>query len=124
MKDLNKKELLRIMCQIIIELGLGHSEIIYQKAFIVYLNNNKDVYDIYKIEEEKVLPLTYMNVYIGIIRVDVLIDDLILIEFKSLSSKPNKNHLLQTKKYLRELNLNVGYLININDTLYVEEVVK
>ena len=87
-------------------LGLGHKEIVYQNAFELELQKNGINYT-----REKQLPVMYENKKIGVYQPDFIIDEKIIIEFKSLKFM-GEIEKKQLSTYLRGSNYKVGLLIN------------
>lgn len=66
------------------------------------------------VERQKPLPLTYRGIRLdGGFRVALLVEDLVVIEVKSLE-RLDRVHSAQALSYLRMLKLNVGLVINFN----------
>lgn len=88
------------------ELGCGHKETVYQKAF--YLSLIKE--DL-SIEKEKRLPVIFDNVNVGVYIPDFLVNDSIIIELKA---KPmaTQYDVKQFWHYLKSTEYKLGFLIN------------
>lgn len=90
------------------ELGLGHKEAIYQKAFAEELKKNN-----LEAEKEFSIGIKYGNKNIGIYRPDFLVDNKIIVELKALPSigkfeKQQVWHYLKGSKYKLALLVNFG----------------
>lgn len=90
------------------ELGLGHKEVIYQKAIEKELKN-ADLF----FEKEKVLDVYYGDEKIGVYRPDFAVGGKIILEIKALPSlgkfeKQQIWHYLKTTKYHLALLINFG----------------
>lgn len=90
-------------------LGPGYSESVYHCAFEVALRKVGLYY-----ETERIVPVYYKKQNVGFVRADLVIDRKIVIELKSVS-KLNEVYRIQTRNYLKLLDLQVGYLINFPD---------
>jgi len=90
-------------------LGPGYSESVYHCAFEVALRKVGLYY-----ETERIVPVYYDKQNVGFIRADLIIDRRVVIELKSVS-KLNEVYRIQTRNYLKLLDLQVGYLINFPD---------
>ena len=101
------------MEKIIKKLGYGYRESIYQNALAHELRNIG-----YNVKKEFNVSVFYENVEVGVVRLDLLIDDRYIIEFKAISKITDKEKN-QLKRYLKlTANLssyeNEGYLINVS----------
>lgn len=88
------------------KLGFGFLESVYQKAMILELIKNG-----LQVEEEKKLKVYYDEQVVGDFSVDLYIEDLIIVELKSVQ-KTVKEHEAQLVNYLRALKKEIGLLIN------------
>lgn len=90
-------------------LGPGLLESVYQECLYYKL-----VKEGHKVEKEKAMPIIFEEVKIDCgYRIDLLVDDTILIELKSVESL-NDIHLAQTLTYLKLGGFKLGLLINFN----------
>jgi GxxExxY protein len=89
-------------------LGPGLLEHCYQEAFCVELKRNAVPF-----EREKVYSLFYMGEPIGGYRADLVVDDKVILELKSVKEL-NPCMEAQIVNYLRLSKVPVGYLINFN----------
>lgn len=90
-------------------LGPGLLESVYQECLYYKL-----VKEGHKVEKEKAMPIIFEEVKIDCgYRIDLLVDDTILIELKSVESL-NDVHLAQTLTYLKLRGFKLGLLINFN----------
>ena len=89
---------------IISEIGLGHSEMIYQKC----LQHSLRELD-FKVEIEKTYPVIFDNIQVGYCRPDLVINDNIILEIKTTLtlSKQAKAQLQKYEKYS-----NLSFLVN------------
>jgi len=83
--------------KIISEIGLGHSEKIYQQCLQHDLTNKYNL----KVEVEKIFPVIFDNICIGHCRPDLVINDNIIIELKTTMTLTNmaKTQLQKYEKY-------------------------
>ena len=89
------------------ELGPGLLESAYEECLYYELKKNG-----FKVEKQKVLPLTYKEVTLEAgYRIDLLVEDRVVIEIKSVVTL-NDVHLAQTLTYLKLSKCKLGLLIN------------
>lgn len=88
------------------QLGPGLSEKIYQRAIIQELKNQKIAYEI-----EKVVNIKYKNIKIGQQRLDLVVDEKIIVEIKATD---NMHPLFerQTIAYLKASGYKLALLVN------------
>ena len=91
-------------------LGPGLLESAYEGAFVVELGLAGLPF-----QRQKVYPLNYKGQYVGAYIADLVIDDRIIVELKSVS-KLNSVMEAQLINYLKLSHLKVGYLMNFNST--------
>jgi len=87
-------------------LGNGFQEVIYQRALEIEIAENKLLFS-----REHEMPVYYKNRQIGIRRVDFLVEGVVSVELKALTSLEDV-HLAQAINYLEAYDLEVGLLIN------------
>ncbi|MBU4348206.1 GxxExxY protein [Patescibacteria group bacterium] len=87
-------------------LGLGHKEIIYQKALEEEFKKNN-----IQIEKEKTINILYENKKIGVYRPDFIIDGKVILEIKSLPFI-GKNEEQQAWSYLKGSLYKLALLVN------------
>ena len=97
-------------------LGPGYSESVYHCAFEVALRKLGVYY-----ETERIVPVYYEGQNVGHVRADIIINRKIVIELKSVS-KLNEVYRIQTRNYLKLLNLEDAFLINFPDKLGSVEI--
>jgi len=116
------KTLLLEICQkVYSELGFGLAELVYEKCIA------SELMDIFKnINTEYHVPQYYTTqtgriIQVADLRIDILINDDIIIELKTLESSLSKKkditqtkEYLQTQRYMKLMNINNGYLINFH----------
>jgi GxxExxY protein len=86
--------------------GIGFPEVVYKRALIIELETLGLRYNT-EIEKD----ITYQNKLIGKRRLDLIIEDKILIELKALSEVDNRSYS-QIINYLNIFNFEVGLLLN------------
>ena len=82
--------------KIISEIGLGHSEKIYQKCMEHYLKKNYD----FKVEIEKTYQIIFDGICIGYYIPDLVINDNFIVELKTTQSITN-GAKVQLQKYTK-----------------------
>jgi GxxExxY protein len=101
-----EKFLKNIAKNIFNELGPCHLENVYQRAFMVELDEKEMPYS-----HEVNIPVYYKKNIVGVIRADIIIDGKWVIELKACPSiKPE--HVLQTLHYMERIKALEGYVIN------------
>jgi len=88
------------------ELSAGFTENIYHKAFVYELQAAGISH-----ETEKVIPINYKSIQVGYVRCDLLIENNILVEFKSVQNILPQ-HLLQLERYAAQLDVEKMLLVN------------
>ena len=92
--------------QVFNTLGFGFLESVYKKSMIIELSKND-----LKVEPEKPLKVYYDDQVVGDFFLDLLVDDEIIVELKSVENL-TKAHEVQLVNYLNGLKKNIGLLIN------------
>lgn len=92
------------------EMGPGHSESVYHRAFEVYLRDLLLPY-----ETERILPIVFRGRTIGNFRCDLIVDHSIIVELKSISKLRAQEHQ-QINNYMKLLEGHDGILINFGPT--------
>jgi GxxExxY protein len=87
-------------------LGPGYSECVYHRAFEVLLRNSGTPY-----ETERIVPIVFDDHTIGNLRIDLIIDGIIIIELKAIAKLTDANKT-QVKNYMKLTGLTKAYLIN------------
>ena len=92
-------------------LGPGLLESAYEGAFVIELRQAGISF-----EQQKVYPLYYKNELAGAYIADLVVDDAIILELKSVR---NLNRIMEAQllNYLKLSGLRVGYLLNFNGVL-------
>ena len=92
-------------------LGPGLLESVYEKALCIELKNGG-----LKFEPQKSLPLSYKGVDVGEFKIDVLVEDKIVLELKSVE-RHDPVFEAQILSYMKLGNYPLGLLINFNSKL-------
>ncbi len=87
-------------------LGPGFMEGAYRNALEIELRDRG-----YKVEREKEIHLYYKTEPIGLHRLDLVVEDAVVLELK-VAEALNKNHYAQIRAYLKASGINTGLLIN------------
>ncbi|MDY6933812.1 MAG: GxxExxY protein [Spirochaetota bacterium] len=87
-------------------LGPGFLESIYRKALLIELKNCNIT-----AENEKEVIIFYQDEQIGCHRLDILVENRIIIELKTVENL-SKSHYAQIRSYLKATGLKVGILVN------------
>jgi GxxExxY protein len=90
------------------ELGPGFLESLYEEAICVELNLRDIPY-----VRQKPVAICYKNAQIGLHRLDLIVDNKILLEVKAVSNF-DQIHFAQAKSYLKATGLQVALLFNFN----------
>ena len=88
------------------QLGPGYSERVYHNAMEVLLREKGIQY-----ESERIIPIPFKGHVIGNLRADIIIDNEIVLEFKTIRTL-NDAAELQGNNYLRLTGLKTAYLVN------------
>jgi GxxExxY protein len=92
------------------ELGPGFGEKIYHNALKLALEQEG-----LKYHTEKEYKVNYQNKQIGILRIDLLVDDNVIVEVKSLIGNIPKVFEAQILSYLKVTSCKIGLLINFGN---------
>lgn len=87
-------------------LGGGYSERVYHNAMEVLLRKEGISY-----ETERIVPITFQGHVIGNLRADIIINNEIVLEFKTIKTL-NDQVEMQARNYLSLTGLKKAYLIN------------
>jgi len=90
------------------ELGPGFLESIYEKALIEELANRA-----IKVETQKVISLIYKDKKIGVHRLDLVVEDKVVVELKTVE-RFNDHHTAQLMSYLKASGYKLGILVNFS----------
>jgi len=91
-------------------LGPGYSESVYHNAMEVALRKKGVPY-----ETERIIPVSYDGHNVGNVRADIIIDNKIVIEIKSVS-RMTEQFRIQIRKYMELTGCKEGYLVNFPTT--------
>ena len=87
-------------------LGPGFLESIYESAMVVELKRAG-----LKVESQRLLPIFYREVLVGEHRLDLLVEDKIVVELKAISGLEDI-HFAIVRSYLKAVGLEHGLLLN------------
>lgn len=110
MKELTEKI---IGCAINVHkvLGPGLLESVYEKALCIELESIR-----INFECQKILPVLYKGKDIGSFKIDILVENSIVVELKS-TEKNNQLYEAQILSYMKMGNYKLGLLMNFNSAL-------
>jgi GxxExxY protein len=91
------------------ELGIGFVESVYQNALLISLRQKG-----LKAKKEVVLKVKFRNVTVGEFKVDILVEDKVIIELKAVNTLVSE-HKAQTINYLKASGIEVGLLVNFGN---------
>ena len=92
-------------------LGPGLLESVYENALCFELENSK-----LKFECQKILPVIYKGKTLGNFKIDILVEDLVILELKSVE-KHDPLFEAQILSYMKLGGYKLGLLLNLNTTL-------
>jgi GxxExxY protein len=90
------------------ELGPGYSEKIYRRAMMIELTKQNLQFEI-----EKHIPIYYAGRVVGRHRLDILVDNQVIMELKTVEAL-NKKHYAQVRSYLKATGLTSALLVNFS----------
>ena len=93
--------------EILDELGPSHSEKVYQNALLVLLREHG-----LKYAAEVVVPLEFHKCFVGFMRLDIVVDNTVIIELKAGQADIKQRDCDQTERYLRHTDFKEGLLVN------------
>jgi len=100
------------------ELGPGFLENIYEEALKIEFSEYDITFDF-----QKEVKIKYLGIDIGIHRLDLIIENKIIIELKAVKELANI-HYAQLRSYLKATGLKVGLLLNFaKPTLEIKRIV-
>ena len=117
---LNKlsNEIIGLAIKVHKELGPGFVESIYEKALAYELRKAN-----IKMSCQKIIRVDYENIKIGTQRIDIIVEDLIILELKAVS-EINEIHEAQLLSYLKTANIKLGLILNFaKPTLDIKRIV-
>jgi GxxExxY protein len=109
MEGINKllNDIIVITNDIYNSIGAGYNEVIYHRAFEVALRLNGISYN-----SEVITPIMYKGHNIGHGRVDLIINNIMIIELKAIANLNNNDSIIQIKNYMKQHNISDGLIIN------------
>lgn len=100
------------------ELGQGHRECVYHRAFEMELRNRGIPY-----ECEVVVPIYYKGQFLSHMRLDLVVEKSTIIELKAVKNIKGGEEVQQLKRYLKATGFQTGYLVNFGpDEVQVKQV--
>jgi len=99
-------DIMSVVYEVHNQLGPGFPEEIYQRAVCIEFASRN-----IRFEEQKPIQVNYKGVLAGVFRLDMVVDEKIILEFKAVSDL-NDLFKQQTLSYLRATGLKLGILIN------------
>jgi GxxExxY protein len=116
-EDLSKK-IIGAAIRVHRELGPGFLESIYEEALKVEFSKNA-----FKFESQKEIKIEYLGVEVGVHRLDLVVENIIIIELKAVKELADI-HFAQLRSYLKATGLKVGLLLNFaKPSLEIKRVV-
>jgi len=109
-KDLLTERIIGCCFKVHSELGPGFNERIYHNALELALKKEKLSY-----KRENEYKVSYQNVPVGNFKADLVIQDKVIVELKSLACNIPKIFESQIISYLKASELNVGLLVNFGN---------
>ena len=100
------------------ELGTGHTETVYESALEVELG----LKDISSVRRQVPCPISYKGHVVGAGFIDILVDNILVVEIKTIAKLTFKEEA-QVRKYLLGTGLEAGLLINFGQFVEILEVV-
>lgn len=92
------------------ELGPGFNERVYQNTLKLVLEEAKLGF-----KAEKQYKVTYHDKAVGILKIDLIVEDKVIVEIKAITGNIPKVFEAQVLSYLKTTDYNVGLLINFGD---------
>ena len=109
-----EEHLIKFCVDVYQSLGTGYKEQVYQRALSFDLSANGYVHS-----TEVNVNIHYKNVFIGFERADIVVNNpQAVIELKAQSQKVSHKELFQLHRYLLDLGVQTGYLINFSHVNY------
>lgn len=104
-------EIIQAIIQVHRTLGPGFLESVHRKAMVVKLRRRG-----LKVETEKTIPIFYEGIAVGEHRLDLMVNDCVIIELKT-GEDLGKAHYAQSRSYLKAASLKTGLLVNFSKEL-------
>jgi len=89
-------------------LGPGYNEVVYHRALEVALRMNGIKY-----QSEVTVPVLYKGFNVGHSRIDLVVDDSIIIELKAVAHL-NNDSIIQIRNYMKTVGIHQGLVINFS----------
>lgn len=101
-------------------LGSGYQEIVYHNAMLIAFNERN-----IKCESEKEFRIMFKNKIVGIHRLDLVVEGIVIVELKAVVGEMPEVFKAQVISYLKASGLEVALLINFgNESLDVRRLVR
>jgi len=101
----------KILIKVFDVLGSGYKEHIYQRAIEIEFQKEKILF-----HSEVICPINYSGIQVGFERADIVTYSesipTSVLELKSQTNSITKKEFIQIYKYLSNLNIKIGYIIN------------
>ena len=102
------------------EIGPGYQESIYHNAMVIILEKEGYIF-----ETEKEIDVFFQKKLVGSFRLDLLIENRVVVELKAVVGEMPKIFKTQTISYLKASSIEVGLLINFgNPSLDVKRLAR
>lgn len=119
MKDSLTEKIIGCCFRVHTELGPGFNEKIYQGALKIVLQDLG-----LKFEEEKEFNISFHNKKIGKFRLDLIIENKVVVEIKAITGILPKVFEKQLLGYLKASGIHMGLLINFgNDSCQIKRII-
>ena len=102
------KQFIDVALEVHREIGPGYDELIYENALAVELELRGIPFN-----RQKTIEVFYKGVSVGEGRLDLLLDDELVVELKAVDEL-NSKHLAQVISYLKATELPLGLLVNFH----------
>jgi GxxExxY protein len=109
-KDPFTEEIIGCAYKVHSELGPGFNEGIYHNALKIALEKNE-----LKFQTEKSFNISFQGKHVGRLRLDLIVEDKVIIEVKALTGNIPTVYELQVLSYLKSSGYKVGLLINFGN---------
>jgi GxxExxY protein len=109
MRDKMIYNVIGCMIEVHKELGPGFLESVYRSAVAIEFQNKGLLF-----EQEKEITLYYKGDIIGVHRLDLFVDNELVVELKTVEEL-HKKHYAQVRSYLKAVKKSIGLLVNFAD---------
>lgn len=109
-KDLLTEKIIACAYKVYSEIGPGFNEKIYHKALNIALEEAKLSYN-----NEKQYKVFYCGKQVGFLKIDLLVENKVIVEIKAIAGDMPKVFEAQLLSYLKVAKINVGLLINFGN---------